>query len=320
MDGAITVPQRSEVGFRAGVGTCFGTFGELLQGALPGPEQDFLVTLPIARWTTAVLSLSPETDELLVRPAGKHKALRAARIALARYGVRPGGTLTLTSDLPEGKGMSSSSADLVATVRAVGAALGIAVTPAETEACLRQIEPTDGLMYHEMVAFYHRRVKLHRVLGPAPPMTIVGIDEGGQVDTVRFNAARPVITAAERREYRTLLDRLGTALAGGDLAGVGRICTRSAVLNQSRCHKRHLERAMEISRDVRALGVTVAHSGTIVGILISGDDPRHAGKIRDAVAACTELAGAASIDHTLEPAAARPAQRDDNREGVSCVD
>ncbi|MGW3960828.1 GHMP family kinase ATP-binding protein [Amycolatopsis sp. NPDC005003] len=320
MDGAITVPQHAEAGVRAGVGTSFGTFGELLQGALPGSEQDFLVTLPIARWTTAVLTLVPGAGELLVRPAGKHKALRAARIALARYGVRSGGTLTLTSDLPEGKGMSSSSADLVATVRAVGAALGVAVSPADTEACLRRIEPTDGLMYHEMVAFYHRKVKLHRVLGPTPPLTIVGIDEGGQVDTVRFNAARPVITAAERREYRTLLDRLGTALAGGDLTEVGRVCTRSAVLNQPRCHKRHLEPVLEICRDVRALGVSVAHSGTIVGVLVSDDDPRRAGKVRDAVAACTELAGAASIDHTLEPAAARPAPRDDDREGVSYAD
>lgn len=320
MDGAITVPARAGTGVRTGVGTSFGTFGELLQGALPGPEQDFLVTLPIARWTTAVLHLEPGTGELLVRPAGKHKALRAARMALARYGVRSGGTLTLTSDLPEGKGMASSTADLVATVRAVGAALGITVTPADTEECLRRIEPTDGLMYHEMVAFYHRKVKLHRALGPAPPLTIVGIDEGGQVDTVRFNAARPVITAAERQEYRTLLDRLATALAGGDLAEVGRVCTRSAVLNQSRCHKRHLERAMEISRDVRALGVTVAHSGTIVGVVVSGADPCHAEKIRDAVAACTELAGAVSVDHTLDRAAARPAPRDDNRRGVSYVD
>jgi len=320
MEGAITVPHRAEADVRAGVGTSFGTFGELLQGALPGPGQDFLVTLPIARWTTAVLSLAPGTDELLVRPAGKHKALRAARIALARYGVRSGGTLTLTSDLPEGKGMSSSSADLVATVRAVGAALGVAVSPADTEACLRQIEPTDGLMYHEMVAFYHRKVKLHRVLGPAPPLTIVGIDEGGQVDTVRFNAARPVITAAERREYRVLLDRLGTALAGGDLTEVGQVCTRSAVLNQPRCHKRSLERAMEISRDVRALGVTVAHSGTIVGVVISGADPWHDGKLRDAVTACTEIAGAVSVDHTLEPASARPARRDENRGDLSYVD
>ena len=257
-----------------------------------------LVTLPIARWSTAQLTLVPGTGELRVVPAGKDKALRAARIMLDRHGVRHGGTLTVSSDLPEGKGMASSSADLVATVRAVAGALGIAVTPQETESYLRPIEPSDGLMYRDVVAFCHRKVRLHRTLGPVPPLTIVGIDEGGQVDTVAFNASRPVITAAQRREYGTLLDRLATALTVGDLSTVGAVATRSAVLNQERCRKRHLARALEISRDLRALGVVVAHSGTMIGIVVSGDDPHHTEKVADISVACAELAPV-SINHTL---------------------
>ena len=284
---------------RTGVGVSFGTFGELLQGALPGTGEDFLVTLPIARWSTAQVTLVPGTEELRVVPAGKDKALRAARIMLDRHGVRHGGTLTVSSDLPEGKGMASSSADLVATVRAVAGALGIAVTPQETESYLRPIEPSDGLMYRDVVAFCHRKVRLHRPLGPVPPLTIVGIDEGGQVDTVAFNASRAVITAAQRREYGMLLDRLATALAGGDLRTVGAVATRSAVLNQERCRKRHLARALEISGDLRALGVVVAHSGTMIGIVVSGEDPHHTEKVADISVACAELA-AVSINHTLD--------------------
>src|SRR5690606_29798285 len=37
-----------------GVGRAFGTFGELVQGVLPPDGSNFLVTLPIARWTVAV--------------------------------------------------------------------------------------------------------------------------------------------------------------------------------------------------------------------------------------------------------------------------
>ncbi|MFL6125194.1 kinase [Actinophytocola sp.] len=294
-----TTVREAGVGRRSGVGSSFGTFGELLQGALPGAGEDFLVTLPIARWSTARLTLVPGTTELLVEPAGKHKALRAARLMLDAYGIRHGGTLELASDLPEGKGMSSSSADLVATVRAVASALGVPVTPQETESYLRPIEPTDGLMYRDVVAFYHQKVKLHRTLGPVPPLTIVGIDEGGQVDTVAFNASRPVITAAQRREYAALLDRLTTALSTGDLRTVGAVATRSAVLNQERCRKRHLPWALEVCRDLGALGVAVAHSGTVIGIVVSGEDPRHAQKVTDIAAAATELAGAVSVDHTL---------------------
>jgi uncharacterized protein involved in propanediol utilization len=282
---------------RTGLGVSFGTFGELLQGA--DGDSDFLVTLPIARWSTAQVMLVPGVSELRAVPAGKQKSLRVAKAVLAKYGVRCGGTLAVTSELPEGKGMSSSSADLVATVRAVTDALGVAVTPAEIESYLRVIEPTDGLMYREVVAFYHRRVTLCRVLGPVPPLTIVGLDEGGQVDTVRFNASRPGITKAERREYQTLLDDLATAMVAGDLETLGRVSTRSAVLNQARCPKRNLDRMLEIAKDVGALGVAVAHSGTMVGVVVSAADPGHAGKVADAMAACADLPGTVSIDHSL---------------------
>lgn len=296
---ANTVSADASTSVRTGLGVSFGTFGELLQGALAGPDEDFLVTLPIARRATARVALSPGADRLRVEPAGKLKALRVARSVLARHGVRDGGTLSLTGDLPEGKGMSSSSADLVATVRAVADALEMPLSPWEIETCLRGIEPTDGLMYSEVVAFYHRKVRLCRALGPVPPLTIVGVDEGGQVDTVNFNASRPVVPAAERREYGMLLDRLAAALADGDLAAVGRVSTRSAVLNQARCHKRLLERMLEICRDIGALGVAVAHSGTMVGLLLSAGDPGYEAKFADAVAAGTQLAGTVSVDHTL---------------------
>jgi uncharacterized protein involved in propanediol utilization len=287
------------IGQRHGTGVSFGTFGELLQGALAGTDQDFLVTLPIMRWSVARIGLAPGATELRVEPGHKHKALAVARSVLSCHGVAHGGRLVVTSELPEGKGMASSSADLVATIRAVGKAIGRPVTPRTAEAFLRLVEPTDGLMYRDVVAYYHRRVQLCRTLAPPPPLTIVGLDEGGQVDTVRFNASRPAIDAREQREYASLLDRLGSALARGDLATLGWVATRSAVLNQARCHKRHLGQMLEIRRFVRALGVVVAHSGTVLGLLISDADPDYPRKVADATAACRELAGNVSVDHTL---------------------
>jgi uncharacterized protein involved in propanediol utilization len=288
---------------RSGAGVSFGTFGELLQGALPGPDRDFLVTLPIVRWSTARLTLLPDAGELLVEPEHKLKSLRIAREVLACHGVAQGGRLLVTSQLPEGKGMASSSADLIATIRATGKAIGRPVTPRTAEAFLRTIEPTDGLMYRDVVAFYHRRVELYRCLAAPPALTIVGVDEGGQVDTVSFNATRPPITASERREYSRLLDLLAVALAGGDLATVGRVATRSAEMNQARCPKRYLDRLRQLCRQIGGLGVVVAHSGTVLGILISNDDPGYAEKVADAKSACQELAGHVSIDYTADPVA-----------------
>lgn len=302
IEGITATRQDLRAGTRHGTGVSFGTFGELLQGALATPAEDFLVTLPVARWSTARITLFPDVAELCVEPAHKRKSARVARSVLDWFGAdRYGGTLEITSDLPEGKGMASSTADLVATVRAVAAALGVTVGPQELERLLRGVEPTDGLMYPGVVAFYHRRVALCRALGAPPALTVVGVDEGGQVDTVDFNVTRPSITPAERGEYGTLLDDLDLALRRGDLATVGRVATRSAELNQRRCHKRLLDPVVEISRDARALGVVVAHSGTMVGVLVSRDDPAHDRKVADIREACAGLGAPVSVDRTLTP-------------------
>ena len=290
----------ARIGQRHGTGVSFGTFGELLQGALAGDDEDFLVTLPIMRWSTARIVVASDITELRVTPVHKQKALHVARSVLACHGVAHGGRLVVTSQLPEGKGMASSSADLLATIRAVSKAVGRPVTPRTAEAFLRMVEPTDGVMYRDLVAYYHRRVQLCRCLAPPPPLTVVGVDEGGQVDTVSFNASRPAIGPKDRREYSDLLNRLAAALTTGDLATVGHVATRSAVLNQSRCHKRLLDRMLDISRFADALGVVVAHSGTVLGVLISDADPDYADKVVDVHAACHELADTVSVDYTLD--------------------
>jgi uncharacterized protein involved in propanediol utilization len=287
-------------GVLRGVGVSFGTFGEVMQGALPGDNTDFLVTLPISKWSMAEITLWPGDGPVRAEPSDKRKSLDAAQLALARFGVSCSGLLTVASTLPEGKGMASSSADLVATMRAIADALGVPLSPTTTEDLLRLIEPTDGLMYRDSVAFYHRRVELCRQLGPLPPLTIVGVDDGGQVDTVDFNASRLAITPGERREYAGLLDRLTIALPAGDIAEVGAVATRSALMNQARCPKRHLDGMLDISGQIDALGVVVAHSGTMTGLLLDDSDPGYAVKLVDATAACEELAGTVSVEYTLD--------------------
>ena len=59
-------------------------------------------------------------------------------------------------------------------------------------------------------------------------------------------------------------------------------------------------RAMrEICEDVGGLGVSVAHSGTTIGLLLDDGDPRHPDRLDRARRACARLAGHAHIDHSL---------------------
>ncbi|XCX51974.1 kinase [Streptomyces phytohabitans] len=276
-------------GTGSGVGSAFGTFGELLQGELPEQDGDFLVTLPIARWTMAAFHWDPEAGELAVHPAHKTKALRLARMILAEERLPAAGVLTVSSVIPEGKGLASSSADLVATARAVGRALGTPMPAARVERLLARIEPTDGVLYPAVVAFHHRSVRLRSVLGRLPAMGVVGIDEGGAVDTVAFNRLPKPYTRADRHEYAHLLDRLATAVRTRDLAEVGRVATRSALKNQLLRHKAALDPMRRICREVGGLGVAVGHSGTTLGVLLDANDPSYPHRATAAAQACAEL-------------------------------
>jgi L-threonine kinase len=282
-----------------GVSTAFGTFGELLQGVLPEDDGDFLVTLPVARWSTARFELTPDDPEVTVEPAHKKKALRLTEMILQDAGGPGGGILGIDSSLPEGKGLASSSADLVATARAVANALGEPMPPRRIESYLARIEPTDGVLYPAIVAFHHRSVRLRAELGSLPPMAVVGIDEGGAVDTVAFNAIPKPFTAADRRRYARLLDRVTDAVARRDLTEVGRVATASARMNQVLRHKRSLEPMIRICEDVGGLGVVVGHSGTSLGILLDATAPDHAGRLAAAAQRCQELEGNVTVYHTL---------------------
>jgi L-threonine kinase len=282
-----------DVGY--GSASAFGTFGELLQGALPD-GRDFLVTLPIARWSTARFFSDPTASKVQVWPAHKEKSRRLARQMLAGRG---GGVLLLESDLPEGKGLASSSADLVATARAVAAASGAEIPPHDVEALLRFIEPSDGVMYPGVVAFCHREVRLLQRLGHLPPMAVVGIDEGGEIETVAFNKQPKEFTPEHTRAYAELLAELSRAIAVGDASGIGVVATRSALMNQRLCRKRTLDDMIAICDAVGGLGVVTTQSGTALGILLAADAPGYQIRLERTRAACSALAETVWVEHCL---------------------
>ncbi|MFG3619422.1 hypothetical protein [Nocardia sp. NPDC047654] len=286
---------------RVGVGSAFGSCGELLQGITAEHDRDFLVTLPIARGAVAVFEPDPHRHTVTVAPAHKTKSGILARALLARSTVLHGGVLTLLGDLPEGKGLASSTADLVATARAVADAEDREIGAGEIETELRRIEPSDGVMYPGAVAFYHREVRLLAMLGALPPLTIVTGDEGGHVDTVAFNRRKPAFTAAAKREYSALLAELTVAVARRDVRAIGAVATRSAELSTVLRSRPHLDATISAARELGAAGVVVAHSGTTTGILLDETDPALPAKIVAAHRVCAGFATTVTVHRTWRP-------------------
>lgn len=290
------ITGRQGVDVRGATASAAGTFGELLQGVLPDGT-DFLVTLPISLRAHASFRLG-HGEDLVVYPSHKRKAEAVARRMLDAAGHSGGGTLVIDSTIPTGKGLASSSADLVATVRAVGRCLGLATDPGSVEEWIRGVEPTDGVMYEGIVSYEHCAVRLRQEICRVPALAVVAIDEGGRLDTVAFNRIRKPYTPDQRREYAELLERLTAALRRGDLAEVGEISTRSAELAELANPKRTWPALRLAAAGTGALGIVTTHSGTMHGLLLDASAPDHAPRMIAAREACAAIARSAIVFRT----------------------
>ena len=276
---------------RPGVGTAPATFGEVVQGREPSAQIDFLVTLPITLESRVTFWSLGRSQQLYVMPPGKTKSLKAARLFLERFGIRQGGLLQICSGVSEGKGMASSSADLVATLRALSGHFEQDLSLEDMCAILREIEPTDGVMFDESVAFFHRRVELGRVIGRLPTMCVLAIDEGGEIDTIAYNRSRFQFEPDELRRYGVLIDELVASIPAGDVRRIGAAATESTRLHQRRNPKRSLPALEALLVSTRAAGIVTCHSGTCIGLLFDAAAPESLDDISHAERRMTEAFG-----------------------------
>ena len=210
----------------------------------------------------------------IIGPADSPKARSAVKLTLAHF--RQSGMdarLRLSGPLPRGKGMASSSADVCASIVATAMALGRKITPLETARIALQVEPSDGIMFPRIAMFDHRNGSLARVLGEPPPMRVVALDFGGRVDTLAFNDVdrEEILTRMEQRLQESL-SCISAGIRDGNPAAIGRGATLSARANQEILYKPQLEAVIELAETVGAVGVNVAHSGVVIGMLFPDTD------------------------------------------------
>jgi L-threonine kinase len=263
MTRSTATPERTVVA-RATVRTP-GTCGELVQGTRDGVL--FHVTSPINVFSTVTVWLTAETG--VCGPGDSPKAVAAVNAALRHFSAPHGANVAICSELPRAKGMASSTADVAGAIAACALALGKPLPPREIVDLALTIEPTDGSPFPGIVVFDHRGGAVFEPIGEPPPIEVIALDFGGEVDTVAFNAVdrseklrRLEPSAAEA----LALVRRGILGARADL--IGRGATLSALANQDLLPKPELSGVRDFGREVGAVGVCVGHSGTVIGLLI----------------------------------------------------
>ena len=140
-----------------------GSCGELVQGVID--DMPFLVTCPINRFARAEATIAASG---MINPA-KTKAQNALMKTRIKLGIEENIKVNLYSELLEGKGMSSSSADIAAVCYATARSCNKVIKDNEVAQIAADIEPTDGVFCQGIVKFNHINGKILNYLGTQMP-------------------------------------------------------------------------------------------------------------------------------------------------------
>ncbi len=249
-----------------------GSCGEIVQG-IYGPGLVH-ISCPVDVFSYVTVRLN---NSLAVNcTQGKWKARQAYMKTLQAIGIKTvGADIEIKSEIPVGKGMASSTADISATVMAAARLFHADLSKEQIADIALSIEPTDAIMFEGIYLFDHKSGTVRQLLGNKMDICFLILDMGGDVDTLEFH----------KNNYDDLLNKnrfhtkeaIGLVMDGfqkNDPSLVGLGATISALANQSILYKESLARIIKEAKKRGAIGINIAHSGTVIGVMFEGSFPK----------------------------------------------
>lgn len=277
-----------------GTGRAMAHHGEILQGVFCDKGERLhrgLITLPCPAFESVATFWPDEKNDIRTRPVGMLKAARAARLTFEMLGQPgAGGCLTIESNIPMSLGYGSSTADVVAAIRAISAAMRVELSRAIIcRLAVAAETASDSIVFGPQAVLFAQRegLVIEYFPGEYPPLLIVGFvsTNDASVDTLTFTPAR--YDCSEIESFRVLRSLARKAILEQDVGLLAHVATASARINQRYLPKENLAELLALADDCGALGVQIAHSGNRMGLLF---DARHPDALNQAEAAAKAAA------------------------------
>ena len=208
----------------------YSRIGELIQGVLPDRSSFLVSGLPSSTLCSEAILDDGPGDEAL--PPKVRKALSLFLPPEDRRIKRLAGkALRLRSNIPRGKGLSSSSADVLSVLYVVNDYLRTGFTPEDLYRIAARVEPTDPCLSSDVVLFKQHTGVTERSIA-LPPLTLLYFDAAPDQEVSTLDLARPYADDAPWF-FDELLRRFLHKAAEKDYAGIFDCITGSAVYNQA---------------------------------------------------------------------------------------
>jgi uncharacterized protein involved in propanediol utilization len=260
-----------------GHGASIGHHGEIFQGVYVNPSgrlQRGLVSLMSGVFKSEAVFHPNSSGIVSVKPNWKVKAARAAQLTLEHCGGGlTGGHLIIKNNMPPSWGLGSSTSDVTASIRAVSTACGHTLPPRVVARLAVKAEiASDSVMFSDRAVLFAQRegVVLEEFSHQLPPIEVLGFNtDPTGYETLGTPPAR--YSWWEIEAFRPLLGLLRKAVNTQDPRLVGCVASASARINQRHLPKPHFDYLEKLVTRVGALGLQVAHSGTVVGLIFDPD-------------------------------------------------
>lgn len=246
-----------------------GSCGEFVQGILGGEE--VLTSCGVNLYSKVTLE---ETKNLEIGPPKSRKALEMLfqKFSLDLKDAQSI-SIIIESDIPKGKGMASSTADISGVLEAGLKLINKTLTREELGELAAKIEPTDSTIINRPVIFNPTKGEIIKELQHRVEGKILVLEPETTLSTVelRFEEGYLSKKLQKAQEIKEAFKLLEEGHKKKDLSIVGKGATISALANEAIHQKPYLKEIIEISTELGGYGVNVAHSGTVIGILLDSE-------------------------------------------------
>lgn len=248
-------------------GICPASCGEFVQGILDNEE--YLSSYAIDMFSIASLEEKKEDINL-----GSKKSRKAIEKVFEKFNIpieeSKNISLDLKSNIPIGKGMASSTADIGATIKATLSILNKKLNDEEISLIASEIEPTDSIILYKNSIFNPVNGSVKKYLSSFDNGRVIILEPKEILETkiIRSNPNYLNIKLENKSIIKKSFNLLEKGLENNDLKLIGEACTLSSLANENIHKKPYLNEIIEISQSMNAYGVNIAHSGTVIGILI----------------------------------------------------
>jgi L-threonine kinase len=249
------------------------TCGELVQGYRQGAP--FLINSPIDFYAQARVHVGSAAGAHIVSSGHFSKvSTTVAQLLNSLKSSQSGLNIEIQSQLPRGKGMASSTAEIAAALGAADALLGTRLTPEMMGKLSVAADCSDGVAYPGISMVNQLTGERYLAIGSAPILRFIIVDCGGSIDSLHFDRKRAREWAQQHEiELSIAAQFVFDGIKTGHSRMVADGATLSAKVNQGLVPKDLFNELLLGTKAWGALGVNCAHTGTVLGVMY---DPREA--------------------------------------------